>query len=192
MTEIEIIPDNIKDFIKWLPKSDFHTREKAFVQFSSRGVESYIIMGSILCKSRDEEDWSKAKCQNMKEYCEGEMRISYTQAIRIMTIWDKLHAYILKYYNAIKNISFVNLYEVARVASLMNEAQMAELISQAATDTERGFKQNIKSIEGKLPQDECDCVTADKFFFKCRRCHSINPIELPEFKRRFIDETNES
>jgi hypothetical protein len=188
--EIEIIPDSIKEFINWLPKSDFHTREKAFTHFSSRGVESYIIMGAILCKSRDAQDWDKAKCQNMKEYCENELRISYTQAIRMMTIVDKLLPHILKHHEVIKNISFVNLYEVARVATLIDEAQLGDLLTQASHDTERGFKNNIREIEKKItPTDQCDHISADKFFYKCRNCQTIRPIELPELKKRFIDGT---
>lgn len=188
MSEIEVIPDSINDIIKWLPKSDFHSREKAFIRFSSRGVESYIIMGAILCMSRDKEDWNKAQCANMKVYCENEMRISYTQAVRMMTIWDKLNAYIIKHYDTIKNISFVNLYEVARVAALMNEAQLGALLEQAAVDTERGFKDNIREIEGKKPHDACDHVTADKYLFKCRSCHKVMPIEIPDLVKRLENE----
>ena len=191
MNDIEIIPDNIKDFIKWLPKSDYRARENAYMRFTSKGIEAYIQTGAVLCKSRDEKDWVNADCQNMKEYCENELRpaISYTQAIRMMTIWDRLGNHIVKYYETIKNISFVNLYEVARVAELMDEKQLEGLLNQAATDTERGFKANIREIEGKKAKDTCDCLSADKFFFKCRSCHTITPIELPELKRRFIDGT---
>lgn len=189
-TELSV-PDDIKEFIKWLPSSDYHTREKAFVQFSSRGVEAYIAMGAILCMARDKEDWAKAQCQNMKEYCEGEMRISYTQAIRMMTIWDKLHPYIVDHYGVMKQISFVNLYEVARVAALMDSAKVVELMRQAAVDTERGFKDNIRSIEGKVAHDECDHVNADKYLFKCRTCGKIMPIERETLKERLADEEQE-
>lgn len=169
--EIEIIPDNIQGIIKWLPKSDFHTREKAFIQFSSRGVEAYIIMGAILCKKRDDKDWEKANCHTMKEYCEGEERISYTQAIRMMTIWDKLNPYILDHYDVIKNISFVNLYEVARIASLeiLSEPKLIELMDSAAVTTERGFKDNVREIEKKTPTDNCDHMNVEPIY-QCTKC----------------------
>lgn len=183
------MPDGIKEVMKWLPKSDFHTREKVFTYHASRGVESYIIMGAILCKSRDEEDWAKAKCDNMKQYCEGEMRVSYTQAIRMMTIWDKLGPKLKDHFDQIMAISFVNLYEVARLAHTLNDAQLSVLLEQAAVDTERGFKDNIRSLEnkGRVPSDECDHVSVDKYFFKCKRCQQIFPIELPDLKRRIDD-----
>jgi len=182
-----VIPDSIKEVIKWLPKSDFHSREKAFTYHASRGVEAYIVMGAILCKSREEEDWAKAKCQNMKEYCENEMRISYTQAIRMMTIWDKLGGKLLAYYDQIVSISFVNLYEVARLAHTLNDAQLSVLLDQAAVDTERGFKDNIRALEGKTPHDECDHINADKWFFKCKKCQKIIPIERADIAQKVED-----
>lgn len=181
------MPDGIKEVMKWLPKSDFHTREKVFTYHASRGVESYIIMGAILCKSRDEEDWAKAKCDNMKQYCEGEMRVSYTQAIRMMTIWDKLGPKLKDHFDQIMAISFVNLYEVARLASNLNDAQLAVLLEQAAVDTERGFKDNIRALEGKTPHDECDHMNADKWFFKCKRCQKIVPIEKADIAQKVED-----
>jgi HD superfamily phosphohydrolase len=185
-----VIPESIKEVIKWLPKSDFHMREKAFIHHASKGVEAYIVMGAILCKSRDEEDWSKAKCQNMKEYCENEMRISYTQAIRMMTIWDKLGEKLVKYYDQIMSISFVNLYEVARIAHTLNESQLSGLLDQAAVDTERGFKNNLRQLEGKrVPTDMCDHINVDKWFFKCKRCQQIIPIELPELKKKIGEQS---
>ena len=178
---------SIKEIIEWLPKSDFHAREQAFVHFSSKGVEAYIATGIVLCSARDNQDWEKAKCQNMKEYCENELRISYTQAIRMMTIVDKLLPQIIKHSDIVSKISFVNLYEVARVAPMVKDIEA--LLTQASCDTERGFKANIKEIEGKKAPDTCDCLNADKFFYKCQTCQSIKPIELAELKKRFIDET---
>lgn len=182
--DLVVIPDNVRDLISWLPNSNFFTRGQAFVHFSSRGVEAYIIMGAVLCTSRDANDWEKANCRNMKEYCENELRISYTQAIRMMTIWDKLNPYIIKHYETIKNISFVNLYEVARVAALMNDVQLIALFDQAALDTERGFKDNIREIEGKKAHDACDHMNADKWFYKCQRCNKLVPLDVADVKKK--------
>ena len=183
------LSNDVNTVVSWLAKSDFHSREKAFITFAARGVESYILMGAVLCKSRDEKDWENADCQNMKEYCENERRISYTQAIRMMTIWDALQAVILTHYEAVKNISFVNLYEVARVADKIDPEDMGAFLEQASLDTERGFKANIREIEGKVASDNCDCLNAEKFFYKCRTCKKLVPIELKELERKFIDGT---
>jgi hypothetical protein len=188
---VEVIPESVQDIFKWLPKSDFHSREKAFVYHSSRGVESYIIMGAILCKKRDDKDWETAECRTMREYCEGVERISYTQAFRMMTIWDKLSPYMLEHYDVIKNISFVNLYEVARIASLdvLSELKLVELMDQAAVDTERGFKDNIREIEKKKPPtDKCDHLTAEKWFYKCRSCDKLVGVDWADIKKRVIAE----
>lgn len=167
--DIEIIPNNIHDFLKWLPKSDSHTREQAIRYHAARGVESYIIIGALLCKARDNEDWKRAECNSFREWVEQEERISAAQASRMMTIWEKLNKYLPKYYDSISQISFTNLYEVARVSSLLSEAQLTDLLSQAATDTERGFKNNIKEIEKKNPTDLCDHVRTEPWR-KCLKC----------------------
>jgi hypothetical protein len=86
-----------------------------------------------------------------------------------MTIWDKLSKLIPKHLESMKKISFTNLYEVARMADLLNEAKLIDLMSQAETCTQRGFKDNIKEIEGKTPTDVCDHVNKKRIIV-CKRC----------------------
>lgn len=160
------------DVMKWLPKSTPHEREKAIRVYSVKGVEAYIIIGSILCEARDKEDWKKAKCNNMREWCENEIRLSYTQAFRMMTIWDKLKALIPQHFETIKHISFTNLYEVARVANLLKEPELIELMNNASVNTERGFKDNIRELEGKVPTDTCDHMRTEQWV-KCLKCHKF-------------------
>lgn len=183
------IPVSIKDVLEWLPKSNSHMRETAIRYHSAKGVESYIIIGAALAKARDSEDWKKAQCNNMKEWCENEQRISYTQAIRMMTIWDKLSRLLPKYYEQMKEIPFTNLYEIARIADALSPAKLAELLEVAAVNTERHFKDNIRELEGKIPTDKCIHANMESWF-KCSACHKfikINDEPMEESKVRVLD-----
>ena len=74
-----------------------------------------------------------------------------------------------KYYDQIKKISFVNLYELARLVGKIDQSRFLELLDTAAAATERGFKDTMREIEGKTPSDNCDHINL-KNFFKCRKC----------------------
>lgn len=185
--ELVVAPDSIEEFMAWLPKSDFHSRETTFRNYSARGIEAYIIMGAILFTAREKEDWKKAQCNNFREWVENEQRVSHTQAIRMMTIWDKLQRVILKHFDKIKKISFVNLYEVARIADNLTETKLIDLLEVAAENTERHFKDNIREIEGKATTDSCDHVNME-IWFRCKRCQKYIKTQYSmteeEFKKR--------
>jgi len=163
------IPEGLEGFSEWLEKSDYHSRDVAYNYHTLKGTEHYIMLGAILCKARDKEDWVKAGCDNFFQWVENEKRTSRTQAQRMMKIWDTFGSRIEEYYKVIVEIPYVNLYEVARIAPKLEDKEVLELLHAAAVNTERHFKDNIKELEGKLPTDKCDHINLENWH-RCRRC----------------------
>lgn len=169
----ELIPGNLPDTLKWLSTSDPHSREIALRHNALRGVEAYIIMGAILCKARDEEDWKKAQCNSFYEWTENEERISRTQAQRMMEIWTKINPLIERHYKLITQIPFTNLYELARIIHLLDDQKQIEMMHSASHLNEKAFKNATKEVEGKPQTDNCDhinLVRVTTIVIACKRC----------------------
>lgn len=171
--DLVVVPQSLQEMVKWLPNSSFHEREVAFDHHSGRGIESYLIMGAILCKARDEEDWKKADCANFFEWVLNERKIPRTSAMKMIKVWDQFGPNLPKYSELIMKIPFENLHEVARIAHKVKDSEMDDLLHRAAVNTERDFRNNVKEIEGKVPTDNCDHINIKIITTTvevCKRC----------------------
>jgi len=167
------LPDSLQEALKWAPASTPHTRELALRRNLSKSIESYLISGMVLCMAEDKQDWREAKCKNHFEWVENEQRLSRTHAQRMQLVWRKLSKYLPSHYDSILKIPFMNLVEVARVAHMIDEIKLIELMDNAAVNTERGFKDNIRELEGKVPpQDKCDHINKQKVVTTVEVCMS--------------------
>lgn len=175
--DLVIVPNSLQETVKWLPNSTFHEREIAFDHHSGRGIESYLIMGAILCKARDAEDWKKADCANFFEWVLNERKIPRTSAMKMIKVWEQFGPDLPKYSEIIMKIPFENLHEVARIShKLKGDNEVEELLHKAAVNTERDFRNNIREIENKTPTDSCDHIRREPWE-RCEKCHKFFKVE---------------
>lgn len=167
--EVITIPRNLAETVKWKP-NNHRERELAIREHYLRGAENYLIVGCLLKQSKNAADWRRDGIANgFFEWVEKELKISRSNAQRMIVIWEAVKPFISKHRNLVLSIDFAKLAEIAWIIKGADEQKALEWLHMAKENTVKDLKENIKESKGLPTKDTCANHEWEQWV-KCIKC----------------------
>lgn len=167
-----IIPDTIEQAIVWRP--DYNGLREGILKHFNSTSKHYLICGCLLCEARREKVWDKDGCgaNTFGEWVERVCNLRRSQVQRMISIWEALRPIIEKQSELILAIDFSKLALIAPYIMKLNEEEQVTMLHSAKELSVKALEANLKEMDGKPTQDNCDHEKTERFL-RCCRCEKF-------------------
>lgn len=166
-----VIPTRLVDVMRWVPTH--HSRKMAIVFHSGRSSESYMIVGKLLCDSREKADWKHdgSGATNFYQWVDRELGHKVSNVKRIMRMWSNLKHLVPVHGELLAQIEFSKLVIVASHVDKLDEEQQVEILHVAQNSSVRDLDNNIREFTGNgTPTDVCEHSGELETWYRCPSC----------------------
>jgi hypothetical protein len=165
------IPSTLAAAMGWEGASCYDRKVAIRVNFLY-GAESMLIVGCLLAKIYDSEEWRNDGSEATKwtVWVEHEMGIKKSTAGRMLRVWRAISPYLPQERDTILQIDFSKLVSILPVLNrTQDKAHVIEWFNQAKELTCAALDNQVKEYFGKQPTDTCGHMQTEAWE-KCTEC----------------------
>lgn len=183
-----IIPDDLEKMSK-IQKVDITFNLVETIKQAKQGaVKSFLVMGRCLDLIKEKRLWGYyGEHIETFEDLLRELRIGTSTAYNCMSIWERFGEMILS-----KNLE-IDYFRLVRLLPVAKEEEEVEEWLEKAQDLDiKGFDNEIREAQGKVPTDKCSCNGDRIYLVKCLICGKTRKVGkeqlLKELKKNDLEQ----